>query len=329
MCTSIALRTPAFFFGRNLDLEYSFGQQAVIAPRDYPFHFRREGDMPRHYAMVGMATVRQGYPLFAEGANEHGLCMAGLNFPDNAFYSPDEQPDRHHVSPFELIPWLLGQCADVKQARALLEKTQLVAIPFSDDTPLSPLHWHIADAHGELVLEVMRDGAHLYDNPVQVMTNNPPFDFHLNNLRQYMGVTGAYAENRFSDKLALTSFGNGLGGFGLPGDWSPASRFVRAAFALHNTVCEPDETSGVTQFFHILDSVAMPNGSVITREGRLEKTDYSCCYSAQTQTYYYKTYRNNRLSAVCMRHVNLDSAELMVYPLRETQDILFETNADA
>lgn len=324
MCTSISLRTPSFFFGRNLDLEYTFGQQVVIAPRDYPFHFRRAGDMPSHFAIIGIASVRQGYPLFAEGANERGLCMAGLNFPDNAYYSPEEAPNKLHVSPFELIPWLLGQCENVKQARALLEKTQLVAIPFSEDTPLSPLHWHIADRDEDIVLEVMRDGMHIYDNPAQVMTNNPPFDFHLNNLRQYMGVTSAYATNRFSSTLDVSSFGNGLGGFGLPGDLSPASRFVRAAFMLHNTVCDADEESGVTQFFHLLSSVAMPRGSVVTKDGRLEITDYSCCYSTNTQIYYYKTYRNNRLTAVRMHEGNMTGSELTVYPLREQQDVCFE-----
>lgn len=326
MCTSLALHSHDFYFGRNLDLEYSFGQQVVLAPRGYAFHFRRAGDMLSHYAIIGMAAVQEGYPLFAEGANERGLCMAGLNFPGNAFYPPAEEAekDRRLVSAFELIPWLLGQCESVREARALLEKTQLVNIPFSADVPVATLHWHIADRAESIVLESTREGMRVYDNPVHVMTNNPPFDFHLNNLRQYMGVTSAYAENRFADSLPLTSFGNGLGGFGLPGDLSPASRFVRAAFMLHNSRCEEGEESCVGQFFHLLDSVAMPRGSVKTREGLYEITDYSCCYSAQTQTYYYKTYRNSRITAVRMSEKAMAGDALRVYPLRDEQDFLVE-----
>ncbi len=320
MCTSIAMHRPRFLFGRNLDLEYAFGQQPVMVPRQFPFALRRAGEMNVHFAMIGMATVRKDYPLFAEAMNERGLCMAGLNFPGNAFYSPREAPDKANVSPFELIPYVLGQCETVREARAMLKGIHLLALPFDADTPLSPLHWHLADSHESLVLEVMADGMHLYDNPAGVMTNNPPFDFHLTNLHQYMNLTASRGENRFGKSLPLEPFGNGLGGLGLPGDLSPASRFVRAAFMLHNSVCDPDEESCVTQFFHLLDSVAMVRGSVLTGEGLCDVTDYACCFSAETKTYYYKTYRNNRITAIRMREEELAGAEMRCYPLRDKQD---------
>lgn len=324
MCTSIALRTPSFLFGRNLDLEYTFGQRVVIAPRRFPFAWRRAGRMASHYALIGMATVQDGYPLFAEAANEKGLCMAGLNFPGNAYYDPEDVPGRRGVSPFELIPFLLGQCADVAAVRALLQEIHLIDVSFSEKLPLSPLHWHIADRDSSIVLEATRDGTRVYDNPADVMTNNPTFDFHLTNLRQYMNVTSACADNRFSDRLSLTAFCNGLGGIGLPGDLSSPSRFVRAAFMTANTPDLPDEDAGVAQFFHLLDSVAMPLGSVVTREGLHEITDYSCCFSAATQTFYYKTYRNNQLTAVCLQRENLDADALREYPLRDKQAVQFE-----
>lgn len=121
MCTSIALNSNRFYFGRNLDLEYSFGQRVVIAPRNYPFQFRKAGEMKRHYAMIGMATVHDDYPLYAEAANEKGLCAAGLNFPENAFYPAETVEGRTNISPFELIPWLLGRCADLSETRIALE----------------------------------------------------------------------------------------------------------------------------------------------------------------------------------------------------------------
>lgn len=218
-----------FYFGRNLDLEYSFGEQVAVTPRQYPIVFRKAGECRRHYAMIGMATVVDGYPLYAEAANEKGLCIAGLNFPGNAFYSAQLSEDKANVSPFELPLWVLGKCACVEEARALLEQTHIMNIPFSEQMPLAPLHWHIADRESSIVVECMQGGMRVYDNPVGVLTNNPPFDFQLTNLRQYMGVRSGEPENSFASGLKLTPFGRGFGTLGLPGDFSPASRFVKAA----------------------------------------------------------------------------------------------------
>jgi len=321
MCTSLTLGTQGFYFGRNLDLEYSFGQQVVITPRRYPLAFRKAEGMDSHCALIGMAAVREDYPLYAEAANEKGLCVAGLNFPDNAYYSPETDPEKANISPFELPLWLLGQCADLKEARALLARTHLVAVDFSKDMPLSPLHWHIADASGSLTLEVTREGMRVYDNPVGVLTNNPPFDFHLENLRQYLNLTPLMPENRFHGSLSLTPFGRGMGCIGLPGDSSPASRFVRAAFLKWNSACDPEEMSSVSHFFHLLDAAAMTKGSVEAPGGHWEFTQYACCINASRGVYYYKTYGNNQITAVDMHRENLNSGALKRYPLTIEQQI--------
>jgi len=320
MCTSIALRTKDFYFGRNLDLEYQFGERVVVVPRKYPFSLRRAGEMRRHFAMIGMATVMDGYPLYAEAVNEKGLGIAGLNFPGNAYYPEATGEGKTEISPFELIPYLLGQCASVSEARKMLEKMQLVRIDFSEQTPLSPLHWHIADRNESIVLESMRDGMHIHENPVGVMTNSPPFDFHMTNLNQYLNLTAAYPDNRFHPAAKLEPFGVGLGSIGLPGDFSPASRFVKAAFLKLNSISEDGEADSVSRFFHLLDAVAMPDGAVQTRDGQYEHTSYSCCANADKGIYYYKTYTNNQLSAVDMHREDLDGETLYEYPLiREQQ----------
>lgn len=324
MCTSVALNTNDFYFGRNLDLEMGYGQQVVITPRNFPFRFRREAAMERHYAMIGMATVIQNNPLYFEAVNEKGLGMAGLNFPDNAWYPPEEVEGKSNISPFELIWWLLGQCATVDEVRVLLDRTHVIGIPFSEQLPLSPLHWHIADREQSIVLECCRDGMRVHDNPVGVLTNNPPFDFHLQNLSQYMGLTALWPDNRFAPKADIEPTGRGLGAVGLPGDASPASRFIRAAFHKLNAVCDGDENSSVAQFFHILDAVAMTRGTVMVPDGRWEYTMYSCCVNADKGVYYYKTYENNQLTAVDMAHENLDGSSLSLFPLVAEQQIRHE-----
>lgn len=320
MCTSIAWRNGGFYFGRNLDLEVDFGQRVVITPRRHRLSFRREKPMEQHFAMVGMATVMDGCALYAEAMNEKGLCMAGLNFPENACYAEAEAEGKASIAPFELPWWVLGQCATVKEARALLQKTQVMNIPFGKGVPVSPLHWHIADREASIVVECMADGMHIHENPVGVLTNNPPFDFHMHNLAQYMNLTALWPENRFAGDMELRPFGRGMGAIGLPGDASPTSRFVRAAFLMHNSVC--DEEHSVAQFFHLLDSVAMTRGAVIAPGNKWEQTLYSCCMDVDAGVYYYKTYTNNQLTAVHLHHANLEGEALVEFPLEMKQHIL-------
>ncbi len=322
MCTSIALKTNDFYFGRNLDLEYQFGERVVVTPRNFPFRFRRAAEMKKHFAMIGMATVAEEYPLYAEAVNEKGLCIAGLNFPGNAYYPEAESSDKINISPFELTAWLLGQCASVREARELLKNTQLVHIDFGQELPLTPLHWHIADRRESVVLESTHDGMKIYDNPVGVLTNNPTFDFHMTNLRQYLNLTSAYPENRFSKEIDLKPFGVGLGSIGLPGDFSPVSRFIKAAFLKLNSVGDAGEEGSISRFFHLLDAVAMPDGIVMTPSGEYERTGYSCCINADKGIFYYKTYTNNQISAVDMYRENLQDDRLKQFELVREQQIM-------
>ena len=324
MCTSIAMQQGGGYFGRNLDLEYSFGEQVAVTPRRYPLRFHRQPAMERHLALIGMAHVTGGCPLYAEAMNEKGLYMAGLNFPGNAWYDPDPPADCDAVAPYELIPWVLGSCATLEQARARLARFRPLGVPFAPGLPLSPLHWHIADPTGALVLEATREGVFLYDDPVGVLTNNPPFPFHQANLCQYQGLSPRPAENRMAPGLSLPPFGQGMGAVGLPGDFSPASRYVKAAFLKLNSPDPGSEEERVVQFFHLLEGVAMVRGSVVTPEGREDITTYSCCISAGAGVYYYKTYGNSRITAVRLAGAGLAGDALTLYPLQNVPDIRFE-----
>ncbi len=324
MCTSIAFNKGEFCFGRNMDIEYSFGERVVFTPRRYPFYFRRAGELKDHYAILGMAAVQEGYPLYADAMNEHGLCMAGLSFPESVYPEKviaKEDTEIREVSPFEFIPWVLGKCGNIGDVRALLKETAVVNIPFSDKLPLTPLHWHIADRSGSFVVECIDGGMNIYDDPVGVLTNSPDFTFHYRNLQQYYGLSVKYPDKTKWGELELSPFGRGFGGIGLPGDYSPASRFVKAAFLANNSPSESDEQKRIAHFFHDLDSVSMPKGIVFTQDGKEEITLYSCCMSPQSGTYYYKTYYNSRLSAVKMQREDMDGDSLKEFPLDHTANI--------
>ncbi len=321
MCTSIAMKTNNFYFGRNMDIEYSFGERVVITPRNYPFVFHQTKTIKQHYAMIGMASVINNYPLYAEASNEKGLCMAGLYFPENACYAEKQCPNQYNIAMFELIPWVLGKCACINEARQLLERTNVTNVAFSKEISPAPLHWHIADKTGSIVLEIMKDGMHIYDNPANVLTNNPPFPFQLTNLSQYMNLTVEVPKSRMCQSVGVKPFGKGLGSFGLPGDFSPASRFVKAAYLLTNSVCGSDTNTSVSQYFHILDSVSVVNGSIELESGQPYYTTYSCCIDVNKGIYYFKTYQNNQISAICIYDENLDSDRLKAFPITATQQI--------
>lgn len=281
MCTAVSYLTKAHYFGRNLDLERGYGEGVTVTPRNFPFFFRYAGSCDSHSALIGMAAVVQDYPLYFEATNEQGLSMAGLNFPVNACYRPFEE-GKINVAPFELIPYVLCNCENVAEAARLLAQVNVVDVSFSEALPVSPLHWMISDRKESLVLECTESGMKLYENPHGVLTNNPTFDYHLMNVQNYRGLhEGALSEKDYS---------LGMGAIGLPGDFSSASRFVRAAFVREKSVCDGSEAQSVNQFFHILGAVAMPNGCVRTPGGAFEYTRYSCCCNTETQTYYYTTY---------------------------------------
>ena len=322
MCTALSFLQGSFYFGRNMDLEYSFGEAVVITPREYPLSTKCRGTVRTRYGIIGMAMAAEGFPLYAEAMNEKGLCMAGLNFPGNASYLGAEEATERSVTPYELIPCLLGECENLSQAREWLAHVDLTEIPFRENLPVAPLHWMISDASGSLTVEPSCQGMKIYENPYGVLTNNPPFPFHLENVRQYLHLSPGYPENCFAGQLPLSPFCQGAGALGLPGDFSSASRFVKALFCKMNSLCQ--EGGALSQLFHILDSVAMVRGTVITPEGKPDMTTYSCCMNATEGIYYYKTYENSQITSVALTEERKNASSLLVFPLRKEQNILWE-----
>ena len=314
MCTAISYKTKNHYFGRNLDMDCSFGESVVIMPRSFPFTYRKEKAPEKAFALIGTAIIKEGLPLFYDAVNEKGLCIAGLNFVGNAFFYPEKE-NMYNIAPFELVPWLLTRCESVKEARALLEKTNITAIDFSKQLPAAQLHWMISDERESLVLECTEEGMQLYDNPLGVLTNNPPFPMQLFGLNNYMSLTNQPPVNTFCKSFDLTEYSHGMGAIGLPGDYSSASRFVRAAFNKMNSVYQNSEYKRVSQFFHILSSVSQLRGAVQLRGGKYEYTVYSSCCNTKKGIYYYTTYDNAVITAVDMHLCDLDSDKLLSFKM--------------
>ena len=320
MCTAIHYQNGGSYFGRTLDLEYHYQEEVVVTPRQFPFAFRNGKTLQNHYAIIGMATVAENYPLYYDAANECGLAVAGLNFPGNARYFPPN-PQKDNITPFELIPWVLGQCKDLAQAKALLENINLWDMPFSQEWPNSPLHWLIADKTGAITVESVADGLKIYENPVGVLTNNPPFDYHLTNLQNYMNVTPQEPENR-SGIPDLSPYSKGMGALGLPGDLSSASRFVRAVFTKANSVAGEGESESIAQFFHILETVSQTRGCCRLPDGKYEITQYTSCVHLNRGIYYYTTYENRTICGVGLHNCPLNTGKLYQFPLKTSPQMI-------
>lgn len=314
MCTAATYKTKDFYFGRTLDYEFSYGEEIVVMPRNFPISFCHMGEMKHHYALIGMAHLAGNFPLFYDAINEKGLGMAGLNFVGNADYKPFA-PGKDNVAPFEFIAWILSQCTSVKEARLLLDKINLVNTPFSDQLPLAQLHWIIADREEAITVESVKEGLKVYDNPAGVMTNNPSFDQQMHNLSNFMNLSPKSPSNHFSGKLNLATYSRGMGALGLPGDLSSQSRFVRVAFVKLNSISGDSESESVSQFFHILGSVDQQRGCCDVGDEKYEYTIYTSCCNASKGIYYYTTYENHQVSGVDMHRENLDGNSLSRFPL--------------
>lgn len=322
MCTAASYHSDGFYFGRTLDNDCFYGESVAFVPRNYIFNMKHIPDTGRHYAIIGTALSDAEYPLFYDAMNEKGLCMAGLNFVKSTVYG-EYREGAVNVAPYEFIPYILGNCDSVSQAKKLLADVNITSEGFSPKLPAARLHWIIADKSGAVTVESVSGGLMIYDNPAGVLTNEPSFDKQLFNLNNFLSLSPKSPENRFGKGLSLEAYSRGMGAMGLPGDLSSMSRFVRAAFVSQNSLAAESEEESVSQFFHILGSVDQQKGCCITENGRYEYTVYTSCMSADKGIYYYTAYDSHRIKAVDMNRENAEGTAVVKYPFVMSEDIAF------
>ena len=320
MCTAITYKTKDSYFGRTLDYHVSYNEEVVITPRNYPFKFKEKGEITTHYAIIGMATVENNYPLYYDAINEKGLGIAGLNFVGNTFYN-EMIVGKDNITQFEFIPWILSRCKNVKEAKELIKNMNFLNVPFTPNLPLAELHWIITDDKESITVESLKEGIKIYENKVGVLTNNPTFDKQMFALNNYMYLSNKEPECKFSKDLELKRYSRGMGAIGLPGDLSSQSRFIRASFVKLNSISKDTEKESVSQFFHILNSVDQQRGCCDIGDGKYDITIYTSCCNLNKGIYYYTTYDNHQITAVDMYKEELDSKELISYRLIKEEQI--------
>lgn len=324
MCTSIIYTAGDHYFGRNLDLEVSLGQEVVVTPRDMPLELRNLPRLDHHYAMIGMSIVRDNYPLYFDAVNEKGVGMASLNFDGPAHYFP-VQEGKDNIASFEMIPYILATASSVAEAKKLLANANVSNVNFSDKLQAAPLHWIIADKSGASVtVESTIDGLHVYDNPVGALTNNPEFPRQLLNLSNYQSISPAEPKNSLAPGIDLPVYSRGLGSHFLPGGMDSESRFVKVTFAKMHAPVGNSEEENVTNYFHILQAVEQQKGLDEVGPNTFEYTIYSDGTNLTKGIFYYKTYDNSQINAIDMHKENLDGTELITYSVNDQQTINYQ-----
>ena len=322
MCTAISDDGAGrHLFGRTLDLERGLGERIVLTPRGYRWELLHEPTLTGQGALLGVALLRGGVPLYYDATNEAGLAIAGLNFAGCAVYRPARQ-GMHNVASFELIPWLLSRCENVRDARQLLRRTNITPDGFASDLPATPLHWLIADGRGALVAEPTAEGLALYDAPLGVLTNAPGMEYHMTHLSHFMQLGAQPPVNRLCPGVPLAPYCRGMGAMGLPGDFSSPSRFVRAAFARQHTVAGGEGGGAIGRFFHIADAVAQPRGCALTERGEPVYSVYTSCYDTAAFACYFTTYGCRRIRRVTGRTDAARGSELRMWSMQSDEDVL-------
>ena len=294
MCTAVRFTDDQgnMFFGRNLDWSFDYGQAVLRTPGDaaVPAAFERPDDPVRGHDVIGVGITALGVPLYFDCANDAGLAVAGLNFPQSAHYAAGPVDGTVNVAAYEFPYWVARNFGSVAEVRAALTGVTVVAKAVSDKLPVANLHWIVADATGAIVAECMEDGLRVWEDDVDVLTNEPNFGWHRQNLRNYLTLTDADPTGVSWGRADLRAFGSGEGLRGVPGDYSGPSRFVKVAFVNAHYPTKSDEKDNVTRLFRTLGSVAVPEGCARMADGSYEKTLYTSGFSAVTRTYYYATY---------------------------------------
>lgn len=325
MCTGLALETKdgLHLFGRNMDIEYSFNQSIIFIPRNFKcINKSNKKELTTKYAVLGMGTIFDDYPTFADGMNEKGLGCAGLNFPVYVSYSKEDIEGKTNIPVYNFLLWVLANFSSVEEVKEALKNANIVDIPISENIPNTTLHWMISDITGKsIVVEQTKEKLNVFDNNIGVLTNSPTFDWHVANLNQYVSLRyNQVPEFKLGDQ-SLTALGQGTGLVGLPGDFTPASRFVRVAFLRDAMIKNDKDSIDLIEFFHILNNVAMVRGSTRTIEEKSDLTQYTSCMCLEKGIYYYNTYENNQINAIDMNKENLDGNEIKTYKYNKTLSI--------
>jgi choloylglycine hydrolase len=341
-CTGIVLPADdgGYVRARTMEFARDLHSEVIVVPRGYA----RRGTTPdgspglswqTRYASVGANAL--GLPVMVDGLNEAGLSVGLFYFPGSAGYMSYRRTDAQRtIAPWELGSWLLDNFADVDEVRARIADISVVPVALAALGTVPPLHYMVSDANGRsLVLEYVDGALRVYNNPLGVLTNSPGFDWQTTNLRNYLFLSPHNPRPGNVGAVEFKPFGEGAGALGLPGDFTPPSRFVRAAFFVQSAVRSASTADAVTQAFHLLNNFDIPMGSVRqqARNGRsgpaYEYTLWTSAADMKARRYYFRTYADSRLRMIDLSAMAHSAPSILRFSMAGDEEIRALTSKDA
>ena len=325
-CTTFRIRSVdgAILIGRSMELGMPLDSQVMVVPRGFALSATKPDGKPgttwtAKYGFAGMNTL--GVDISTDGMNEAGLSVGTLYIPEFVKYQPfPTQGGTEAVSNLELSNWLLSRFATVDEVRAALPKIvvyDLVMPPAG----AQPLHWAIFDARGgAIVVEYVGGNLRIHDNPIGVLTNSPNFEWHQTNLRNHVNLTNQNVEALKLGTVEITQIGQGSGLIGIPGDYTPPARYVRATALAWSSVPATTAVEGANVAFHILNAVDIPVGAVAQRipgnngaapKLAYEMTQWATVHDVTNRLLYFRTYGNMAVRKVDLHKVDLAGSTIL------------------
>lgn len=332
-CTGITLHTKAGATIPARTIEWAgndINSRYVIVPRGYTQRsYTPDGglngmEFTSVYGYVGLAVDQDAFVV--DGMNEAGLTAGLFYFPGYGGYvgyNPDRA--RKTLSDFQLVSWILGNFDNIDAVKKAIRDIDVVAI----DPRSSTVHWRITEPGGrQVVLEIIDGKLNFHENTLGVFTNSPDFRWHLTNLNNYINLaTGPIAQKNYGD-YSLSAFGGGSGMLGLPGDMTPPSRFVRAAFFQMTAPKLDSSEETVAQAFHILNSFDIPVGIQFAEGQEIpdipSATQWTVATDISGRKIYYRTMYNSNIRCIDLAGIDFGKVHFQSAPLDEVKSQSFE-----
>lgn len=330
-CTGIQLKAKdgSIINGRTVEFGMDLQLRGLLIPRNYAL----KGTLPdgttgltyhSKYAAIGGGMF--GESAIADGMNEKGLSIGAFYFPDYAGYAPVTAANKNKaLSPTEFSNWILTQFATVDEVKQGIKSVVIVPTTPKGWPVLPPFHYVVYDKSGKsIVIEPIKGELKVFDNPLGVLTNSPSFDWHMTNLANYINLSPINAPPITVDGYKLQQFGEGSGMRGLPGDFTPPSRFVRAAFFSSTAIPSDNADKTVFQAFHILNQFDIPMGSVRAIENKTAVPEYTLATTVRDPNnlkYYFKTYNDQTIKMINLNSFDLNAKEIKTFAMDGNQKV--------
>ena len=324
-CTGITLQSKdgATIAARTIEwAESVMNNMYVVVPRNQELQSLTPSGMDgvkfkTKYGFVGLSVEQKEFMV--EGINEKGLSAGLFYFPNYGKYqSYDASQKDKCLADFQLVSYVLAECSTVDEVKEALKKVRVINI----DPRSSTVHWRFTEPSGrQIVLEIVNEVMHFYENPLGVLTNSPGLEWHLMNLNNYINLQPGNAPDHPFGPLEMKNFGHGSGLLGLPGDFTPPSRFVRAAFFQLTAAQQPDAQRSVIQAFHLLNNFDIPAGTEMPW-GKVSvdmpsATQFTVASDTHNRMIFYRSMYNSNIRCIDLKSINFDKVKYQSKPLDE------------